>query len=103
MTELVNYPEVYDALSQLLTHPRSLSPHQQHFETQDQDQGAQEQQGEGEEGEGGKQSAREGREGRKASSSLDLSDDVLRYFQEERSRREEQELDERGRRVFGSR
>jgi hypothetical protein len=122
VTELVNYPEVYDALSHLLAHPRSVSPPHQHQQQPEslndqQHQGQEEEQqgGGGREGEDAavatKLSAREGRERRRKSgppqevtaSSLGLSEDVLRYFQEERSRREEQELDERGRRVFGSR
>jgi hypothetical protein len=99
--ELVNYPDVYHALNHLLHHPGpgpgpgASRPYSASDQTTDGDEAPDEEdltgalsndEGTGDENGGG----------------LSLSEDVMKYFHRERSRREELELDEIGRRVFGS-
>jgi hypothetical protein len=105
--ELVNYPDLYDALNYLLHQPGGGGPGVNHPDSaNDQPAEAADEVRELSAGEGGglerDESPKKESNITEAGPLLSLSEDVMKYFHEERSRREELVLDEIGRRVFGS-
>ena len=97
--ELVNYPEVYDSLTVLISSSSSSSLGQP-LQGQELQNTGRNEPIEREEGEGAIFNQMTGRSNNE-NDEINLADDVRKYFNEERMKREEIELNERSRRLFG--
>lgn len=94
--ELVNYPEVYDSITMIIS-SQSQTIDDREFRSNN-NEGVDKDEGEIN---GGRESARGSARENHGNDELSLADDVRKYFNEEKMKREEYELNERSRRLFG--